>query len=344
MKKILLILTIIPYFIFSQDVTETTILHNGLDRSYILYIPTSYSENEPAPLVLNLHGYSSNSGQQMIYSDFYTIADSEGFVLVYPQGTTDENGFAFWDNGSVSSGVDDSGFLNALIDTIASQHNINTDRVYSMGMSNGGFMSYTLACGLSNKIAAIASVTGSMNATQMTFCSPEHPMPVMQIHGTADPTVLYEGFDLWGIESIEDVVAYWVTFNQCETEPVFNDVPDINLLDLCQAEHYVYENGDNGSSVELYKVINGGHTWPGALIPLVGNNTNQDFNASEKIWEFFAKYDINGLVNPSTNLEEISKQKILIKTVDLLGRKTTRKGINLEIYNDGTTKKKYLIK
>ena len=342
MKKFFLLLIIICGISLSQEVTETTILHDGLDRSYILYVPTSYSSNNSTPLVLNLHGYSSNAGQQMIYSNFYPIADAEGFILVHPQGTIDEMGLAFWNVGDISD-VDDVGFLNALIDTIASQYNINPSRVYSMGMSNGGFMSYRLACELSDKICAISSVTGSMNTVQINLCSPEHPIPVMQIHGTADPTVLFGGNSLWGIEAIEDVISYWVNFNQCNMDPIFNNIPNTNTLDLCEAEHYIYENGLNDSSVEFYKIINGGHTWPGALIPLTGNNTNQDFNASEKIWEFFNKYDINGLINNTSIKESTTDNRKIIQRVDLLGRNIRYSNNYINIYNDGSVEKKHVI-
>ena len=350
MKNNLLFLTLIllPYIILSQTVTEEFIVHDGLSRSYILYVPASYDGTQSVPLVLNLHGYTSNSGQQMIYSNFYTIADTEGFILVHPLGTNDINGDAFWnsDLSIYSMDVDDVSFLNTLIDLISSNYNINTDRIYSMGMSNGGFMSYTLGCVLSDKIAAIASVTGSMTEAQIDFCDPQNEIPVMQIHGTADPTVLYEGSSLgFEIESIDNVVSYWVNVNGCNTEPVVNNVPDINLLDLCNAEHYVYSNGTNNSSVELYKIINGGHTWPGAAIPLFGNNTNQDFNASEKIWEFFNKYDLNGLINNSSIKDFNDIQHILLKTIDILGREIKeRKNEQLfYLYDDGTAAKRIVI-
>jgi len=352
MKNNLLFLTLIllPYILLAQTVTEEFVVHDGLSRSYILYVPSSYDGTQSVPLVLNLHGYSSNAGQQMIYSNFYTIADSEGFILIHPQGTIDSNGFQFW-NSSTSmingnnSDIDDVGFLSSLIDSIAFEYNINLDRIYSMGMSNGGFMSYTLGCILSDKIAAIASVTGSMTEAQIDFCDPQNEIPIMQIHGTADPTVLYEGSSLGlGIESIDNVVSYWVNVNGCNTEPVFNNVPDINLLDLCNAEHYVYSNGTNNSSVELYKIINGGHTWPGAAIPLFGNNTNQDFNASEKIWEFFNKNDLNGLINNSSIKDFNDIQHVLLKKIDILGRETNQTNQPLfYIYDDGTVKTKYLI-
>jgi len=343
MKNIILILIAIPYFIISQEVTIENMSYDGLERSYILYVPTSYSEDIPTSLVLNLHGYSSNAGQQMIYSDFHTIADSEGFILIHPEGTVNDIGFQFWNVGEENQ-IDDIGFLSNLIDIVASEYNINTDRVYSMGMSNGGFMSYQLACQLSNKIAAIASVTGSMNEIQLTSCNPERPIPVMQIHGTADLTVLYQGNSMWGISSIDNVVSYWTSQNECQTEPIFNNIPDINGIDLCTAEHYVYPNGINGSSVELYKIINGGHTWPGATIPLVGNNTNQDFNASEKIWEFFNKYDINGLINEDVKIQESIENKEIVQTIDLLGRQSERLGLYINLYDDGSAKKIHIIK
>ena len=337
MRNLILII-LSPYIILCQEVTETSIFHDGIDRSYILYVPESYNDNSPVPLILNLHGYSSNAGQQMIYSNFYPIADLEGFILVHPEGTYDENGFAYWNSAGITE-VDDIGFLNSLIDTIDANYNINLDRVYSMGMSNGGFMSYTLACELSDKIAAIASVTGSMNDLQMLTCNPTHSMPVMQIHGTADAIVPYAGNDGF-ISSIDDVTSYWVDFNECNTNAIINNIPNINLLDLCEAEHYLYENGINGSSVELYKIINGGHTWPGALIPITGSNTNQDFNASEKIWDFFNKYDINGVINNSATIEYYDNKPSILKRIDLLGRQIQNAKFYIDIYDNGKSIKK----
>mgnify|MGYP006126415013 CR=1 FL=1 len=336
MKKILLLFIIIPYLGISQEVTVESFLYDGLERSYRKYVPSSYSESNPVPLVLNLHGYSSNADEQMIYSDFYNIAETEGFILIHPEGTIDDSGFQFWNSGNISE-VDDVGFLSALIDQIALEYNINLNRVYSMGMSNGGFMSYQLSCELSDKIAAIASVTGSMSTNQITSCNPDNPVPVMQMHGTSDPIVLYNGS--LGIEPIDDVISFWVDFNNCNTIPTINNLPDITLIDFCTVEHYIYNNGINGSSVELYKIINGGHTWPGAAFPIVGNNTNQDFNASEKIWEFFNKYDINGLVESNTVIDEVGIKKQIINTVDILGRQSTKKGMYINIYDDGSIEK-----
>ena len=341
MIRFTLLFIIIPYIFCAQIVTESTIIYDGIERSYILYVPELYNENTSTPLVLNLHGYGSNSGQQMIYSNFYEISNTENFILVHPLGTIDATGSNFW-SITPSDGVDDVGFLNALIDSMSNQYNINENRIYSLGMSNGGFMSYYLACELNNKIAAIASVTGSMTSEQMNLCNPLNPIPVMQIHGTSDFIVPYNGLLNLGTESIDNIISYWVDINQCDMDPIINDIENTNLLDLSEVEHYIYENGINNNSVEFYKIINGGHTWPGATIPFAGNNTNQDINASEVIWDFFKKYDKNGIIN-QTQIKEINKQKKLIKSIDILGQKTKDTHIYFNIYDDGSVKKLYQI-
>jgi polyhydroxybutyrate depolymerase len=198
-----------------------------------------------------------------------------------------------WNVGWGSSTVNDVAFTAALIDSISLEYNINSDRIYSTGMSNGGFFSYLLACQLSDRIAAIASVTGTMNVNAFASCDPGHPMPVMEIHGTADGTVPYEGNLLFA--STETVLDYWVNVNECDAMPAITAIPDITMTDGCTAEHQLYVNGNNGSTVEHYKIIDGGHTWPGAFVG--GAGTNQDIDASKEIWRFFSQYDINGLLN-----------------------------------------------
>ncbi len=291
---------------YGQQTINDTIMHDGLERSFILYVPASYSPGIPAPLVINLHGYTSNGFQQMIYGNFRSISDTAGFLLVHPNGTLDSTGQTYW-NSNWGGTVDDIGFIEALIDSLASEYNLDLDRIYSTGMSNGGFMSYTLACELSNRIAAIASVTGSMNENQPASCNPQHPTPVMEIHGTSDATVPYNGIPGM-LESIDDVIGYWISFDQCDTTPVITMMPDISPTDGCTAEHYLYKNGNNGVEVELYKIIDGGHTWPGA--PLTIGVTNRDINASVKIWEFFAKYDINGRITSAGTLPIMDKPEV----------------------------------
>ncbi len=290
----------------AQQTITATMMHDGEERSYILYIPAIYDGNTAVPLLLNLHGYTSDANSQMIYGDFRPESNTYGFIIVAPDGLVDDQGSTHW-NAGWGTGVDDIGFISALIDQISMDYSINQDRVYSTGMSNGGFMSYYLACNLSDKIAAIASVTGTMGVGQIGTCNPSHQIPTMQIHGTSDNVVPYNGDGLW-MEPIPNVVDHWVSFNNTDTSPSLTDLQDVVMTDGSTVEHYVYANGDNGATVELYKVLNGGHTWPGSIITLPG--TNLDFDASEKVWEFFNKYDINGLINPTTT-EDISALNII---------------------------------
>ena len=337
MKKIFTLLICLPLLTFGQQTIDASINHGGLERDYTLYIPASYSAGNEAPLLFNFHGYTSNAWQQAFYSNFNTVADDEGFIIVYPEGTLDNTGTSHWNVGWGGSTVDDIGFTSAIIDSISADYSINQDRVYSTGMSNGGFMSYQLACELSDRIAAIASVTGSMNMGWFNSCNPNHPMPIMEIHGTADGNVPYA--------TIPSIMDYWANFNNCNSSAIITNVPNTSTTDGCTAEHQIWENGNNGSTVEHYKIIGGEHSWPGALFPNVV--TNQDIDASEKIWEFFSKYDINGLISP-TSISNITNDKLpnLIKIVDVLGREATpkQKGILFYIYENGTVEQKLSIK
>jgi len=343
MKKLILLIICLPLFTLGQQTINASINHGGITRDYILYVPNSYVTGNQVPLVFNFHGYSSNATQQMWYGDFRAIADTAGFIIVHPEGTLDNSGVTHWNVGWGGSTVNDINFTSTLIDSIASEYSINLDRVYSTGMSNGGFMSYQLACELSDRIAAIASVTGSMNLGWFNSCNPSHPMPVMEIHGTLDPTVSYNASSF--TESIPNIMDFWKNFNNCNSTAIVTNVPNTNTADGCTAEHQIWENGSNGVAVEHYKIIDGEHSWPGALFP--NGITNQDINAAEKIWEFFNNYDINGLIHP-TNIKNITTEKSakLIKVVDVLGRVTIPKPNTplFYIYKDGTVKKRILIK
>ncbi|NOQ71232.1 MAG: T9SS type A sorting domain-containing protein [Crocinitomix sp.] len=294
MKKILLFASCLIFAAVGN--TQTTVVSSfdfdGAERTYKLYIPDIYDGTQPAPLVFNLHGYGSNNLEQEVYGDFRPIADTANFIIVHPMGLTDDLGTNHWNTFGTSS-VDDVGFLSALIDTIYANYNIDGNRIYSTGMSNGGFMSYKLACLLSGRIAAIASVTGAMTPVEFDACITNHPMPVMEIHGTADGTVPYEG-NLFFMAT-EDIVNHWVAFNECDTEPIVTEIPDTDPDDGCTATHFVYENGLLGSTVEFYRINDGEHTWPGSAFGGVG--TNNDFNASEEIWRFFSQYTLNFLTS-----------------------------------------------
>lgn len=268
---------------FAQLNTSGSITFGGLQRDYMLYVPATYNPNTSVPLLLNLHGYSSINWQQDFYGDFKPIADTANFIIVTPNGTPDPMGNLFWNVGFFPSPVDDVGFLTALIDTLSASYNINPNRIYSAGMSNGGFMGYSLACN-SNRFAGIASVTGSMTLPVFNDCNPQKPILIIDIHGTADTVVPYNGTALF--LPIEDVVNFWVQHNNCNTTPQISAVPNTNTTDGATAERYLYTGGTNNTSVEFYKINGGAHTWPGAPITFIGT-TCLDFSSSTAIWHFF---------------------------------------------------------
>lgn len=272
--------------------------YDGLPRDYRLYVPEGYDGLEPWPLVLNLHGYTSNALQQQLYTEMDMVADTGHFLVCYPNGVGNS-----WNVGFGGLNTDDVGFINALLDTLMAHYLIDPERVYSCGMSNGGFMSYKLACELTERFAAVASVTGSMVPDEAALCMPVGPAPVLEIHGTADLVVPYNG--LFNSLSIPDLLTFWTGKNGCTVDPFVIPVPNTNLLDGSTAELVQYNDCEGEAEVWHYKVYNGGHTWPGASI--IAGITNQDFHASAAIWEFFLRHPGTG---PSAVGEEKEKNEV----------------------------------
>lgn len=311
MRHVIITLSIIisHVFCFAQQTINGSITHDGIQREYLLYIPAIYTASSSSPLIINYHGYGSNASEQMFYGDFRSIADSVGFIVVHPEGTL-FGGLTHWNVGGWTGGstVDDVGFTEALLDSLAAIYSIDATRVYATGMSNGGFMSFLLACQLSEKIAAIASVTGSMTPETYNNSNPQHPTPILQMHGTSDAVVPYIGAS-W-TKSINEVIQYWTGFNNCYPTPDITMLPDLNPNDGSIVEHSLYSGGDNGVSVEHYKIMGGDHTWPGSAIYLPG--TNYDINASVEIWKFFSKYDIDGFIN-QTSVNQTREDKFNLR-------------------------------
>lgn len=296
MKIVLLICSILSVssLSFSQMTVTNSFMHGGVSRTYIVYVPANYSPATPVPVLFNFHGYSSNASQQLFYGDFRAIADTAGFLIVLPEGTNDASGTSHFNVGWGGSSVNDVAFTSALLDTLINDYAVDETRVYSTGMSNGGFMSYHLACNLSSRIAAIGSVTGSMVAATEANCNATHPTPIIEIHGTSDPTVPYNGQSGLSV-SIPTVLTHWATYNNCDATAIVTPIANTNTTDGSTVERSEYLNGDNCSEVLHFKIIGGGHTWPGSAINI--GNTNYDINASVEVWKFVSQFDINGKIN-----------------------------------------------
>ena len=325
-----------------------SIMHD-VYRTFMVYVPVSYTPGIKVPLLLNLHATGIHAAEQNSLADFRPIADTANFIIVLPDGkpVPQMGGFWGWDIFPTTSGFDDVGFLSDLIDTISKRYNIDTDRIYSTGHSAGAIMSYKLACVLSPKICAIAPVNGFMFPYLINNYSPEHPTPVMEIHGTADPVRSWDGIGpVTPAVHIDTMINYWVKFNACSSVPVYDSVPDINKSDNCWAKHYTYNSSSSGSTVEFYKIMNGGHTWPGSAVYQPYGNVNKDFNACEEIWRFLSVQSLTLLTgirdetrempglnvypNPVSDILNISwnntRSPGQIAIYDILG--------NLVLYND----------
>ena len=158
------------------------------------------------PLVLCFHGYGGTASGISYTTNFNDVSDTANFIVVYPQGTSLKRKVIECWGWTLDSKIDDVGFISSLLDSLSERYNINQSRIYSTGMSNGGYMSFLLACQLSDRIAAIASVTGSMTPQTYNLCNPQRPI-VLQIHGTNDQKVPYKGNRKWSV-SINKVLEY----------------------------------------------------------------------------------------------------------------------------------------
>lgn len=261
-------------------------IHGGISRSYIVYTPESYVSGQSLPLLLCLHGLTQTGSGIMEFSDFNTIADTGNFIVAYPNGVGNA-----WNVGFTGgSTADDEGFLDALIDTLHHQFNIDLKRIYSTGFSNGGFMSYRLACELSNRIAAIAPVAGTMTLNALSQCTPSRSVPVLHIHGTSDYVVLYNGG--YGNASVQQTIDYWNDFNYCPANAIIVNLPDL-IPEGSTVTRYTWSPCNDEVAVELLKVNNGGHTWPGSVGVTGVGITNRDISASSEIWNFVKNFSLN---------------------------------------------------
>jgi polyhydroxybutyrate depolymerase len=218
--------------------------------------------------VVLLHGYGMSGQAQENSMDFLPWSDQLGFLYVYPDGTVDEDGFRFWNATDAccdfyGTGVDDSGYLRALIDEIVALLSVDTERIFVLGYSNGGFMAYRMACDHADIIAAVASLSGTTFADPAD-CEPSAPVRALQIHGTDDPAIDYQGgaTDMGAYPGAVETAEIWATYNNCSTVPDLSQPPlDLDsLLPGNETEVAVYGDGcDEGGISELWTIVDGDH-------------------------------------------------------------------------------------
>ncbi|MCH1583549.1 MAG: hypothetical protein L7S62_00175 [Flavobacteriales bacterium] len=313
--------------------------HDGVERTYLLDLPEV--DTEGLPLVMVLHGYVSSAQLIRGYSGWTEIAENGEAVICYPQGTSDDFGINHWNANLGISDTDDIGFLSALVEHLQQMYGLSSDCTFTCGMSNGGFMSYTLACERPDLFRAIGSVTGNMSAYDQLNCDPSNVLPVIHLHGTLDPTVSYnQGVILdgpwsggWGVEEVMD---FW-TGLMGTTQSTEEAVPNTVLLDLTTVDFIRHFGASGGQEFHHYRVNGGLHDWFGAW-------GNQDIHSTELLWDFFSNVcaqPATGVLNP---LSSSAFNRQLLRITDILGRtvndETERGGLLLYVYSDGTVEKR----
>jgi polyhydroxybutyrate depolymerase len=272
---------------------ERSLIVNGEKRDYLIHIPESYDPQKRTPLVLALHGVTMNGSTMAGFCGMSLKSDEAGFIVVYPSGTGRQL-FLTWNAGGDWEGVghrpDDVAFIGKLLDELATIVNVDDKRVYACGMSNGAMMCYRLAAEMSDRIAAIAPVAGTIAIPES---QPARPVPVIHFHGTKDKLVPFETAagqvrPSYRGMSVEDSIQTWAKLNDCDVNSPATDILSKPEDDL-HVTRTIYGPGQNGAEVVLIVVEGGGHTWPGRK-PRFRGKSALNVSANDLIWEFFEKH------------------------------------------------------
>lgn len=265
--------------------------YGGRTRTYRVHVPPHLPVDTPVPLVLAFHGRLGTGAAEEKLTGLDAVADREGFVVVYPDGVGRSWNAGHGVGRAERLGVDDVGFVGALLDTLGRQLPIDRRRVYATGMSNGAIFVHRLACELSTRIAAVASVAGAMAAGEAERCHTARPVSVLMIHGTGDRYVPWNGGTTRGggrVESVPATLHAWLARDACPAA-----APPRVLLSRGDARCVTYGPCAAATTVALCTISGGGHTWPGGIQQLpraMVGPTSRDLDASSLIWRFFAAH------------------------------------------------------
>ncbi|WP_010581732.1 alpha/beta hydrolase family esterase [Schlesneria paludicola] len=273
--------------------------HDGRTRTYEVHLPSQYDAKTPLPVVVNLHGGGGNATAHRKQTQMDACADKNGFLVVYPEGTSGGGRFYTWNAGlccayAVKWKIDDVGFLDKLLDDLPKQYAVDTRRIYLTGMSNGSMMAYRYACERPQRVTALCGVATTLGVDGPM---PTRPVPLMHIHGLLDPNAPFAGgvgpnaFSKINHRAVKDVISWWCGVNHCAVKPsLTEDQPDF------LHEHFSPPEGQTGAPIELYMLREGGHTWPGGIdvTPRLGTGkliTN--FDANTRMWNFFKQFTLD---------------------------------------------------
>jgi polyhydroxybutyrate depolymerase len=270
-----------------------SIVVGNLTRQYLLHVPENLPSGKSVPLVLVFHGGGGHDWNMPGFTHFDALADEQSFFVAYPDAINGN-----WNDGRGISQTDDVAFVRVLIAELERSYPVDPDRVYATGISNGGFFSNRLACDLSDKIAAIASVAATMPVDLVAVCKPSRPIAVLYMQGTEDPLVPIDGGKIGFVRgrsrgmcvSLNDAAKFWQEQDgQSHAEYEVSDLPDI-AHDGTRVRRQAWAGGKNNTEVVVYTIQGGGHTWPGGpqyLPKIVVGKASQNLDATRTIWAFF---------------------------------------------------------
>ena len=268
---------------------DRSIVSSGHPRTYVLHVPKSYDAAKPTPLIISMHGAALWGAAQRDISQWDRVADREGLIVVYPSGS-DRSVPRVWHVDHGSGLAVDVRFISELIDTLSAHYNIDPNRIYANGLSNGGGMSFVLSCTLSHRIAAVGMV-GAAQTLPWSWCTDRKPVPMIDFHGTADPAAPYKPGPTWvssrPFPGVETWAANWARRNGCAPTPT-------DSLLRAGVRRRTYTRCANDAAVVLYTLYAVGHVWPGgAPLPewFAGPNT-AIVDASSEMWAFFKQHPL----------------------------------------------------
>jgi polyhydroxybutyrate depolymerase len=300
--KRLQIITLMLVGMFNQagkaDQSRQFLDHDDLPREYQLYVPSSYEKARRTPLLIILHGRSSNGQRMADLSSFNSRADLHGFIAVYPEGINKQWNYLHGISG-FNKQPNDSEFLLKIVEAVRSKYNVDDKRIYATGISNGGFMVQRLACYAPDKFAAFASVAAGGYAAMPAKCVDKGPVNLLYMHGTADEKVPWQGLGITDDSgnqqlvtlSIANSVKFWANRNQCSPDVTRKEIPTKGDSSGTRVQILSSNDCDGNAEVVLYAIMGGGHNWPGApniIPPSIAGRVNMDIHASDVIWSFFS--------------------------------------------------------
>lgn len=294
----------------TRDYMDSVVV-DGVSRSFMVHLPAGYNGARPLPVVMAFHGLGMNSTMMFGLTGFTGLADRKNFIVVFPNGS----GGRFQDG--LAQGPDDVAFVRAMLDKLQRGLSIDTKRIYACGISNGGYFTQLLALSMPDRIAACGVVASTLTAGAKACASGGRAVPIVFFEGVDDPLLpwgdgrskdlgkLGEALGIsalgsidsplakmGGLATVPETIEFWTSNNRAPSSAQVSALPDRAPGDGTRVEMHSYGGGAN--QVLLYRIIGGGHTWPGSLnikaVSGISGNISQDIDATELLWDFFSRH------------------------------------------------------